>query len=501
MYYYAPVRRVLLLVILSLLPVSARAFPAQSIRLLDHAFVGPADADLSAIHYNPAALRLLSGFHLTLSATAAGSLGAYRRSVDVPAGFSPGGAGASCPTDPACTASIAWPSPGWFIAASWDLGSESVTLGAAFYNPYTDATSYGGAATSPTRYHANYERTDNLMGDIGAALRLASWLNLGAGFHFAWTHTQLGLTLDPGVAGLPCVAAAGAPCEQWLNRQVLDLDVSGWSYGFSTGVLMTLIDNRLWLGASFFSTQYSSSGAQLDLDGRPGGASQCRQEDGPHPGRGVWLSSATEAGRCGAARLSQATPHLIYLGARLRTGGWAGRLAPEHLEFVATTRVGVPPRTDREILLERQVFAGVIPDKIVIPMQDRPSFLLSLEARQRFRRLSLGQALSYQSPYSSAALVSPANLDGHRVDGTLTVILQLSKKISLGVGAGVTGVIFAGDAGAGFDPGLAAACQRSGYDVTTVACQAVQAGWAVPTAAGTPWLVVVHGSAGLSVAL
>src|SRR5580658_6923769 len=102
-------------------------------RLVDDAFVGPAEEDLTAIHYNPAALRLMSGFHMAASAGGNSFFGSYQRQAPLPAGFSgPQSPAAACPGAAACTAPIAWATPNWFLGASWDLGSDSVTLGVAF---------------------------------------------------------------------------------------------------------------------------------------------------------------------------------------------------------------------------------------------------------------------------------------------------------------------------------------------------------------------------------
>src|SRR5579872_4869419 len=137
-----------------MLPQTAAAYPYLAPRLLDHAFVGPAEQDLTAIHYNPAALRLIPGFHLGVSAGLDASFGSFQRQDLLPQGFSaPASAAVPCP-GPQCSAGISWQAPNWFVGASWDLGSESVTLGVAFFSPYVEATDY--RPSDLTRYHALY---------------------------------------------------------------------------------------------------------------------------------------------------------------------------------------------------------------------------------------------------------------------------------------------------------------------------------------------------------
>ena len=52
-----------------------------------------------------------------------------------------------------------------------------------------------------------------------------------------------------------------------------------------------------------------------------------------------------------------------------------------------------------------------------------------------------------------------------------------------------------------FDPSLVELCRQSSYDVTSSACDAVQHGLAIPTAAASYTLGIPHGSAGLEINL
>ena len=197
----------------------ARAYPYQSLRPADQVIGGPTDGYLSAFHYNPAGLRLFSGSQLMVVAGARGYLGGYGRSQTLPAGFAPDQSAGQ----PADSTRIGWVTSDMMVAGSWDLRSESVTLGFALYTPHNDETSYANrdaiSGQTPalqqltTRYHAIADRTYSLWGTVAFGLKLRPWLYVGAGFQFSYTHSKLTLMrdLDPSTNdGLSC---AGGTCE------------------------------------------------------------------------------------------------------------------------------------------------------------------------------------------------------------------------------------------------------------------------------------------------
>ena len=62
----------------------------------DQIMAGPADGHVSAIHFNPAALRLSSAA-ISWRLGRAATLGSYGRDTPLPAGFDPGQAGRKLP--------------------------------------------------------------------------------------------------------------------------------------------------------------------------------------------------------------------------------------------------------------------------------------------------------------------------------------------------------------------------------------------------------------------
>jgi hypothetical protein len=97
--------------------------------------------------------------------------------------------------------------------------------------------------------------------------------------------------------------------------------------------------------------------------------------------------------------------------------------------------------------------------------------------------------------------VSPANLEGHKVDLSLALRLRLARRLSLLLTVGATYVLFPADANSGFSPAYAQQCRAVDYDISSTACQLTQAGWAVPAAPGSYQLVIPHGVTGFELNL
>jgi hypothetical protein len=216
--------------------------------------------------------------------------------------------------------------------------------------------------------------------------------------------------------------------------------------------------------------------------------------------------------------MARSVPHTLYLGARgrielgqlheMQGDEIAGdsfeprtlpsRALPWALDITGWVRLLVPPRDALVLTLDRRVYE---PGLLTLPLGMRPAVAVALGVRELWPRLVIAEELLYETPRIDPAAASPMNLDGHKLDLSLAARLRVQRRLWLLLSLGVTGVLFGSDAGTRFDSQLAAACRASGYDVTTAACQEVQNGWAMPTAAGSYWLVVPHGSAGLEVNL
>ena len=509
---------------------AAAAYPHGVLRPAGQIFAGPADGHVSAIHFNPAALRLQSGSHILAVAGAEGYLGYFQRDTPLPAGFYPTGSTTSA-ADPA---NIAWAVSDMMVAASWDLRTEAVTLGFGVYSPYNDQTQFAprseidssqSSATLQrlsTRYHAIADRTYSLWGTVAAGLRLRRGLFFGGGFQFAYTRSQMTLMRDLGDStqargsdGLPC---ASGICEQWSQRQLIDLDVSGWGYGFNIGLLSEILDNHLWLGASYSSPLLTSIGSDVPLDGRPtrpvwSGPDLSSTQPCGYGGRGARISDRDEPLRCGSARILRSFPHLIYIGARGRfdprtsaadsvdsTGEpeLSSQLRPLAIELSSWVRLSIPTRDDLRLIIENSAFP---PGELPIPLGLRTAFAVSFGVREIWNRMSLAQELLYESPRSDPSAVSPLNLEGHKLDFSLAARIHLHRRLSLQFTVGSTFVFFEPGSGSGFSSDWATSCRGVAFDIRSEACQRVQAGWAEPSATGGYLLIRPHGVAGLELNL
>ncbi|MFO0578123.1 MAG: hypothetical protein U1A78_29300 [Polyangia bacterium] len=500
----------------------AAAYPYSGLRPGGQVLGGPTDSQLSALQFNPAAIRLTSGSQILLTGGATGYIGGYQRSTPLPAGYAPNQAA----PEAAASVPIRWANPDALVAASWDLRSDSVTLAFGFLTPHMDFTHYadrGDPSQSErlsTRYHAVESITYSLWGTVAVALKLRSWLYFGGSFNFGRTYQGSVFYRDLASESAPgststrtgaspddygCVEGA---CESWRDRMRLAVDVSQWGYGFTLGALAVPIEDRLWIGLSYTSPLFSSRGDVVDLDGIPTGLPW---QPGGACGGDRWGAEVTRRDGtpdCGTAKLGLSFPHIVYLGLRGRlplaapaasaSGPSASSTRPQAIELVSWLRLTGPPRPDQELVIERRVFPRGL---MALPLSLRTALAVTFGVRQHWPKLTLGQELLYESPRTDPAAVSPANLDGHKLDLSLAARIVLHRRLSLLLSAGVTSVLFESSAGTRFTPESAALCRQSGYDVLSPACDEVLHGWAVPKVPGSYWLVMPHGVAGLEVNL
>lgn len=505
----------------------AAAFPYLGLRPGGWALGGPTDSHLSALQFNPAAIRLASGSQILLSGGATGVIGGYQRSTPLPAGFAPG----QTAPETAPHVPIRWANPDALVAASWDLRSDSVTLAFGFLTPHMDLTRYADrndpsqAERLATRYHAVEDINYSLWGTVAVALKLQSWLYFGGSFNFGRTWRNLVLYRDlaaqnsAGSSGIdPAInedlGCSEGACESWDNRMRLAVDVAQWGYGFTLGALAIPLADRLWIGLSYTSPLLTSRGDIVDLEGLPTGlpwlpGGACDESAGARTG--AVISRRDGAPDCATAKLAFSFPHIVYLGVRGRlsidrssssSASPAASPSPSRLptaiELVSWARLIYPPHGDQELQVEKRVFPRGL---MALPLSLRPAIALTFGVRQHWPKLTLGQELLYESPRTDPSAVSPANLDGHKLDLSLAARVHLHRRLSLLLSVGVTSVLFDATAGTRGSPESAARCRQSAYDMLDSACVEVQSGWAIPEAPGSYWVVMPHGVAGLEVNL
>lgn len=508
------------------LPALALAYPHMPLRMADQVIGGPTDSTLASVHYNPAALRLSSGSQFLAVAGVRGLLGSYTAAQPTPTGFSPTGEQGLLNTN------FSSLTPEMLVAASWDVRSEAVTLGIALYSPMGDQTRLAsdeeiaaqGArlGTLGPRYHGIVERTYSVSGIVAAGLRIRPQFYFGGGFQVYYLRSRMTLMTDQQPTadsdGLPCSTVDGA-CQQWANRTLLSLDTRGWAYGFNLGVLYVPIEHRLWIGASYTSAPLTAQGTVVNLDGAPTDASWLgRSAEAPcgDGGLGATIQPGGEASRCGTARIARGFPHLLYVGirGRLRRSRPASQGTPvvtddrdeqprdraglHHIELAGWLRLTMPTHPDTVISIGHDVLPT---GDVRQPRQLRTAVAVALGVRQVWRRVTLAQELLYESPKSDGAAVSPMNVAGHSLDLSLAGHLRVMSRLALVFTVGVTATLTEAGAGEGYRTDWAGACRQSQFDILSEGCRRAQAGWALPSAAGSYQLFTPHGIAGLLVTL
>lgn len=499
-------------------PTAADAYPYMDLRPGGQALSGPTDGELGAVHFNPAAIRLYPGSQIMAVAGVNSYLGSYQRSTPLPTGFTPG---ISTPTS-ADPAAITWVNPDAMAAASWDLRTDAVTLGFGFYTPHMDFSNYGqGPNPGPnnpeltklsTRYHLVAAQTYSLWGTVAVALRLRPWLYFGGAFNFAYTrsHEFFYRDLDPNNRDNFSCGSSPETCERWENRLAIETDVANFGYGFSAGALLVPLEDRLFIGLSYISPLLTPRGDEVGLGGLP---DRAPFQAAPGPGNTANLGSDPCAGSpygarltrgdltpsCGSALLSIAFPHIVYLGVRGRRAiySWS-RYAPSSVELTAWARLMIPPRQGTELNLEKRIFPQGL---LALPLSLQPAVAVTFGVREHWRRLTLGEELLYESPRTDPTAVSPANLEGHKLDASFAMRLHLRRQLSFLLTVGATYVFFAPDSGTRYSASDAQACRAADYDISSPSCLLTQIGWAVPQAPGSYQLVIAHGVAGFELNL
>jgi hypothetical protein len=100
-------------------------------------------------------------------------------------------------------------------------------------------------------------------------------------------------------------------------------------------------------------------------------------------------------------------------------------------------------------------------------------------------RVRLGAALRIESAALPTRDVSPAAVDGVKLEPMAMALLQPVRHLWIGVGYGFTYMFPVDTADSIFDPGAAGACAAAGGNLNDESCVARRLGRAHPTAAGS----------------
>lgn len=464
-------------IVLALAAPPARALPIDDPNLGGIGFSGPTTGDLAAVYWNPAALGLMHGPQLMVSSTLSLVTTTVQRApIDSTTGVAFPAARASGSSHP-----FSWPpGPGAFLGIGSDVGGDRFALAVAAFFPFAERATFDDAnnPTLPTRYHRISADLRNLALVPALAVRLDGDLRLGfaPGFVLSTGHLAFDETTC-GVGGQPACSEDPSADARY--------DISS-SSGFSSAKFAFTLGGGLFyrrrgweMGLAFSSRPFGGSGAapvgiagndtQVTLPPRVGG------------GPVTCMNGRADGRGCVFADVSYKLPYTI-------TGGvaWHPRPGAELAVILRYLSFGSNDVIDIRITRAPSPGDG-LPEHIIL----HRGYDSTLDTRVRFsqwlgERVRIGAGLRLETSALPASDVSPAAVDGLKLQPTAMIMYRPLKHLSLVAGYGFTYMFdVTTSPGSSFDPGAAGACDEAHGDLNNPACQKQLAGLARPTAAGT----------------
>lgn len=464
--------------------VAAEGAPLDEPHVGGVGFSGPTTGDLAAMYWNPAALALLRGHRFTLGATMRVSSTTIERAATDPATGAPGG-GRSWPAarGNVVDSPFALPlGPGGFMGIAWDVAGR-FNLGLSAFMPHRQRTRFtedGGV--QPTRYHAVDIDLRHLAVTAPAlAFRVAGGLRLGVAPIFVLSNGRMvfdeDTALHAGSAGL-AADCGGAPCgaenpAAAARYQVAsDLDPLAFSappaFLVSAGVHYRFRDLDIGIG---YTSRPVGGGVELAAG---------RTTVTPPPGTPALC--AADALACTTATLRYALPDRFTLGVTYRLdprweiSGIARWLTFSLHDDIALRVIG--PASGG--LADRG-----LPDSIVFHRGFRDVFDLRARAVRRLgARVRVAGTLRFETSAVPSTAVSPAAVDGTKLEPALAAEVTLADRLILTLGYAAAWMLPVDTGTSAFDPVAAAACADTGGDLANPACAKRLRGQARPSAAG-----------------
>ncbi len=394
---------------------------------------------------------------------------------------------------------INWANPSGFAGVSWDLNSDSFTVGLATYTPLAELSSF--APDSPARYHEIDQQFMLLQQTAAAAYKLSGRFFIGAAFNIAEGWLSWRFQRDSAIyGGSAATDAANGPCgaqpcgfENPAAAQRVQLRGFGWGFGFSVGVLGRPID-RLWLAAAYTSHIFNTGlGTDLPMHDQ----TNARVTPAPSQGTVCGVLANGQPGACGGGDLvTLSVPDLIHIGMRIEINP---RIDVE--SWARWIHYGIRPAIDVQLqggtlgALSTSRGAAIAPQQLYDRgLQDAFGF----EASGRFKlgALRLAPSVFYETPAIDMSAENPAALDGHKIDVALAAEWRPAAHLVFGARAGLTSHVIGG-VRSRYSPRATVACVDADFSLD--ACRAAAAGSALPSASGNYLLFVVHLSAAVGI--
>ncbi|HEY2899506.1 MAG TPA: outer membrane protein transport protein [Polyangia bacterium] len=468
----------------------AGAAPFDDPHLGGLTFSGPTSATLGAVYWNPAALGLVRGNQIMISGTARViRTGVHRASIDPATGQPGGGTAAGNATANDVIQPVQYPiGPGSFAGISTDLGGDRFTLAFATYQPYAEKVHFDVAPTGdePTRYHRLSADLRNLALVPALSIRFAGDLRVGVAPGFLFSTGQL--SFAERVPGVP-VSGAEDPAGdarvnidsgQGIGDGKFSLTLAGGIYYRTRNLEFGLAYSSRPFGGDINGVEVA--GTRTTVTGPGGAAITCRPLpiDPEAPG-----AAASRSAGCIFGDINYHLPDTFIGGVT-----WHLFHGLEITGIVRWMRYHVMDQMDIRLTGTTLQAAG-LPEHIVLHQgfQDvwdtrvRVSYWLK-------ERVHLGAVVRVETSAVPAQDVSPAAVDGLKVEPIVLAEVRLGRHLSLSAGYGVTLMGQVNASPSRFDPQAAAACAtttggKPAGDIGNPGCVARDRGLARPTAEGT----------------
>ncbi|MES1165379.1 MAG: hypothetical protein ABUR63_06475 [Verrucomicrobiota bacterium] len=431
-------------------------------------FSGPTTGDLAAVYWNPAAVGLMHGLNLTFAGTSTQTTTTVARApvAGLPSFNDTRASDFSQP--------FIWPpGPGSFAGVSYDVGGDRFTLAFATYMPFVDRSTYQatpGQALA-TRYHRVSTDLRNLALVPALSVRFLGDFRLGVAPGVLFSTGRLSF------AESTCLSSAGCVEDPAADAN-LDLGSDQGIFSAKVGVTLAAgiyFRRRAWeFGFSFSSRPLGEVDGSAVISGdrsgitKPGGQPLTCQNGNP------------DGRNCVFADIVYKLPYTISGAVAWHPRpGWETAAIVRVLSFPANDVIDI--RLTGTTLADASVPARISLYRGYGTVVDT-RLRLSTWINQHLRA---GVTLRFESSALPGRAVSPAAVDGRKVEPAAMIVLQVVRHVWIGAGYAFTYMFPVTANPSDFAPDAAARCTAAGESLTEPACITRRNGLARPTAAGT----------------
>ena len=462
--------RALLISLLLVSATRAHAYPLMAPRPIPDAIAGPTNPHVAATFYNPAAIGYLRGVHFFVDGGMRLGVGSIDRDG---AGGSTGVHNESLDT---------------FAGLTWDLATDTLTIGLAVYTPFTEFSSYG--ATGPLRFAEQQQTFTTLEETLAGAWQIERHISVGAAFvvNESWLDYGYARDLAPS-GGSATVSGAsslcgGAPCGYESSAAEQQIRLRGFDHGFGFVVgLIVRPDDRVWLGVSYTNHKAGGDLALTDTT---------RAQVTTAPGQNAPCGGSACFGR---DRILMPLPEMIQAGVRVT-------VFPT-FDIEAQWRfIHYGARTALDVSLQSgNLPQANVPQQQLLDRGLQNTYMIEVSTRHQVTpSLKLSPSLAFETAAVAGDAVSAAALDAPKIDAALTLEWTAWKKATtaITVGAHLGGTAYILDKVVSrFDAHAETACVDAAYSLA--ACGKLNGGDALPSASGDYYWFVLNAGVALGV--